>query len=100
MTSNQPQFLFISADVPTPPEEELSLFFPSPPASQGRRTWAEKKAIKLMQYGCHKVVDISRAEQFTTWKKEVRACIKPWALSQIYYAFSCVICDIISGMCQ
>lgn len=29
----------------------------------------EKKAIKLMQVGCHKVIDISRAEQFTVWKR-------------------------------
>ena len=28
-----------------------------------------KKAIKLMQVGCHKVIDISRAEQFTVWKR-------------------------------
>lgn len=37
----------------------------------------EKKAIKLMQYGCHKVVDISRAEQFTARKENVVwSCIK------------------------
>ena len=28
-----------------------------------------KKAIKLIQVGCHKVIDISRAEQFTVWKR-------------------------------
>lgn len=41
---------------------------------RGRREGAkgrerEKKAIKLMQVGCHKVIDISRAEQFTVWKR-------------------------------
>lgn len=33
------------------------------------RTRGKKKAIKLMQVGCHKVIDISRAEQFTVWKR-------------------------------
>lgn len=35
----------------------------------GRGREREKKAIKLMQVRCHKVIDISRAEQFTVWKR-------------------------------
>lgn len=36
---------------------------------EGRGGGRGKKAIKLMQVGCHKVIDISRAEQFTVWKR-------------------------------
>lgn len=36
---------------------------------EGGGRGGEKKAIKLMQVGCHKVIDISRAEQFTVWKR-------------------------------
>lgn len=35
----------------------------------GKGKGGGKKAIKLMQVGCHKVIDISRAEQFTVWKR-------------------------------
>lgn len=55
-----------------PLPETISLFLHLPPVSQGRRTCAEKKAIKLMQYGCQKVVDISRVEQFSTRGKKRR----------------------------
>lgn len=38
-------------------------------AQRDRTHTRKKKAIKLMQVGCHKVIDISRAEQFTVWKR-------------------------------
>lgn len=53
-----------------PLPETIALFLHLPLVSQGRRTCAEKKAIKLMQYECQKVVDISRAEQFSTRGKK------------------------------
>lgn len=103
MTPNRPQLLLIRVKIPAISQAATAsppFFFSSYTVSQVLRTWAEEKAIKLMQHGCHKVVDISRVEQFTTWKKRRGACIKHSTLSQIYYAFSWVICDTISGRCQ
>lgn len=96
-TPNSPQLLQTAVENPlTSSIPGIPLFFRS--AEPVQRGWGG--VIKLMQHGCQKVVDISRVEQFSTLREEVRACIKPHALAQIYYAFSLVICDIIRGVCQ
>lgn len=66
---------------------------PSSPLPSFPRAGA-KTAIKLMQPG------VTRSEIFQDRKEKKRGLALKSLLAQIYYAFSCVLCDIISGPCQ